>query len=66
MSKKHFTLITSLYTLLLLIVTAIACFFSYQQKKQEFISQIDMIFIQLGQEYRDVVDNFWQIYMPFF
>lgn len=66
MSKRFFILITSLYTLLLLIVTSIACTFSYQQKKQEFLSQLDMTYVQLGQEYRDVVDNFWQIYMPFF
>lgn len=64
--NKIFILLICLYALLLLIVTSMACFFSYQQKKEELMSQIDNAFIQLAQEYRDVTDNFWQIYMPIF
>lgn len=64
--NKLFLLLISLYAMLLLFVTFLACYFSYSQKKEELLGQIDNAFVQLAQEYRDVTDNFWQLYMPIF
>lgn len=55
-----------LYVLLLLVSITLACFFSYQQRYNELTSQIDNVYSQLSNEYRDITDNFWQLYMPFF
>lgn len=64
--NRFFILLLSIYFILLLIVSYLACFFSYQQKKEELFSQIDNTYVQLLREYRDITDNFWQVYMPIF
>lgn len=58
--------IIAVYILLLLITSAIACYFSFESKKEEFFSAISNTFVQLDQEYQHTVDNFWQIYMPLY
>lgn len=65
-NNRLFLLLIGLYAILLLIVTSMACYFSYAQKKEELMSEIDGAFVQLAQEYRNITDNFWQIYMPIF
>lgn len=64
-NKIFITLIT-MYIIVLLIVSSMACFFSYNQKKEELMSQINNSYLLLKQEYRNIVNNFWQIYMPFY
>ena len=64
--NRFFILLLSVYFVLLLIVSFLACFFSYQQKREELFAQIDNTYVQLLREYRDITDNFWQVYMPIF
>ena len=61
-----FILLMTLYSILLLAVSILACFYSYKQKQEELMSRIDTTYTILAQEYRDITDNFWQIYMPIF
>lgn len=64
--NRTFQLLTLAYTAVLLFFALIACFFSYKQKKEELLSRMDMTYLQLEQEYTDILDNFWQIYMPIY
>lgn len=64
--NKFFHLLTILYTVALLFFASIACFFSYHQRKEMLISEVDATFGKLEQEYNDTLDNFWQIYMPIY
>lgn len=72
MKKKYITgnrifmLLAIAYTCVLFILGCIACFFSYHQKKDEALSEINLTFQLMIQEYTDILDNFWQIYMPIF
>ena len=64
--NKFFSGIITIYILLLLFTSTIACYFSYEGKKEEFFSAISNTFVQLDQEYQHTVDNFWQVYMPLY
>ena len=55
-----------LYTLLLLFSIILSCFFSYKQRNDELLLQIDGIYNQLSMQYQKITSNFWQLYMPFF
>jgi len=66
MKNRFLIILICLYVILLLSVSFIACYFSYQQKREALLSQINRPYIQLTQEYRNITDNFWQLYMPFF
>ncbi len=59
-----FLALITLFSLLMLIISLLACFFSYKQKKEEVLSQISRTYSQLTREYEQIIDNFWQIYMP--
>lgn len=64
--NRIFILMTLIYTVILLFISSVACLFAYRQKKSELLSQMDLTFVQLEQEYLSMIDNFWQIYMPVF
>lgn len=65
--KNRFFLVTTCaYLLILFLVSAIACFFSYRQRREEAISDMDFTFKLLEQDYSSAIENFWQIYMPIF
>ncbi len=64
--NRTFQLLLALYTFLLLAVSTAACYFSYTQKKEEFFSAVDVTFRELKEEYSNITDNFWQLYMPIF
>lgn len=66
MRHNLFVLLTGIYLAILLLVCFIACFFSYRQRKELLISDMDYVYVQLEQEYANIVDNFWQLYMPIF
>jgi len=63
--KQFFKLLISLYVAILLFFTALSCHFSYQQRRENLLAQIDKIYIQLSQEFKSYTDNLWRIYMPF-
>ena len=66
LKSKLFILLIGLYIVLLLFVSSMACFFSYGQKKEALMSNIGNSYLRLMENYRSIVNNFWQIYMPFF
>lgn len=59
-----FLALITLFSLLILLTSLLACFFSYKQKEEEVLSQIDRTYAILTREYEAIIDNFWQIYMP--
>lgn len=62
--NRFFLLLTSMYTVVLFVVVIISCVISYHQKQSEALSRMDATFAKLEQEYTEVLDNFWQVYMP--
>lgn len=64
--NKIFLIYIYLFSFLLLISTFLACFFSYQRKKEVLLQQIDVVYSQLNKEYRNMLNNIWQMYMPIF
>lgn len=65
-NHKLFLLISVLYIAILLATSAIACYFSYAEKAKELASHMDSTFDLMEAEYSDMVNNFWQLYMPIF
>ena len=63
---KGFLYLICVYLFILLLFAAMACFFSYSQRKQQLFSKMDLTFLQLRQNYQDTLDNFWQLYMPIY
>lgn len=63
-NNKIFLFLTAFYTVVLILIGFIACFFAYNQRKGEIFSQLDLTFFKLEEEYSDILDNFWQLYMP--
>lgn len=61
-----FLWISGIYISVLLLISAIACYFSYTQRKSDILSNMEITFMQLDQDYKNTLDNFWQIYMPIY
>ena len=66
LKNRFFVMLICLYVVLLLFASFMTCYYSYHQKREALLSQINRPYIQLAQEYRNITDNFWQLYMPFF
>ncbi len=66
LKNRFFVMLICLYVVLLLFASFMTCYYSYHQKRETLLSQINRPYIQLAQEYRNITDNFWQLYMPFF
>ena len=64
--NSTFRLLTTVYITVLFLVTLIACFFSYRQRKENLLSGMDYIYVQLRQDYAETLDNFWQLYLPLY
>lgn len=47
-------------------VGIIACYFAYQQKLGEVLSELDKRLFQVAEEYKDITEDFWAIYLPVF
>lgn len=54
------------YVLTIGIVTAIACYFSYQQQRAGLLNRMDSALLRLESEYGSITENFWDIYLPVF
>lgn len=59
-------LIMLIYFILLLVVSSVACYNSYLRKKEQLLSAANLVLDRIDQQYSDILDNFWQVYMPFF
>ena len=54
----------SVFCILLLIFSFLAIYFSYHDKKSRITSSMEMISTYTSQEYGNILNNFWQAYMP--
>lgn len=61
-----FLLLLCLYTSAVIILASIACYYSYQERKNGIIAELDKVLNQLKQEYSHKTSDFWKIYMPVF
>ncbi|MBQ6528385.1 MAG: histidine kinase [Clostridia bacterium] len=54
------------YLVLMILIALVACNAAYQQKQEELKSSISQTMYSLSYEYRGMIENFWQVYMPVF
>jgi len=64
--NKLFLLMTSVFSILLLAVSSAACYYAYVEKKSQILSSMDMAYSSMTQEYENIINNYWQVYMPLF
>lgn len=56
----------SFYLVIIVGITGIACYFSYQQQKSEIVADMDLTLLQAANEYQNIVENYWDIYLPLY
>lgn len=54
------------YACVICIVSYIACYFAYEQRQGELLSNLNMTLLRVSTEYENVTQNFWSIYIPIF
>lgn len=62
--RNLFAMSAGVFCVLLLIFSFLAIYFSCHDKKNRILSSMDMVSIYTSQEYGNIVNNFWQAYMP--
>ncbi len=63
---KLFYLLTIIYMVILLLISSLACYSDYHSRKNELLTQIEVLMAGITQHHRGTLSNFWQIYMPIF
>ncbi|MBE5866493.1 MAG: hypothetical protein E7292_09845 [Lachnospiraceae bacterium] len=48
------------------IIGMVACYYAYQQKKAEILSELDKQLLRVAEEYKNITEDFWEIYLPIF
>lgn len=61
-----FSLTILVYLVLLLVISGIACTFAYRAKRENVLAKATRTMDNLDWEYTNILENFWQIYMPAF
>lgn len=64
--NRLFLILYLTYFSFLLVIGSIACYFSYREKHEDILASMNLAFTQIDQEYSDILENFWQAYMPIF
>ncbi len=64
--NRLFLILYLTYFSFLLMIGSIACYFSYREKHEETLASMNLAFTQIDQEYSDILENFWQTYMPIY
>ena len=62
--RNLFLTSAGVFCVLLLLLSFLAVYFSCQDKKNRLTSTMEMIATYTSQEYGNILDNFWQTYMP--
>ena len=65
-SNWSILIITWFYLPILFLFSIIACYFSYTQKREEVLTNINFTFQQLEQTYNATLENFLQLYLPIY
>ena len=47
-------------------ISCIACYFAYQQRRGELLASMDLALLQVENEYRNITENFWDVYIPIY
>lgn len=47
-------------------ITAISCYFAYERQKSEIVANMDLVLLQEVNEYQDIVEDYWEIYLPIY
>ncbi len=58
--------IMAMYLAIVLLVAYAACHFSYERRRSELLSSLDLTLARVTAEYDDLLDNFWSIYIPLY
>lgn len=58
--------LTAFYLAVILGISGVACYFAFQQRKAELLSDMDMNLLRLAGEYESITNDFWDIYIPIF
>ena len=48
------------------VISGVACYFAYRQKHMEILAELDKQLLQIGNEYMNVREDFWALYLPVF
>ena len=64
--NRLFLLMIMIYLALLLCISSIAVYYSYEEKKKEILATLDQSIAYCDQEYTSITQNFWQAYLPIF
>ncbi len=62
--NRLFLIMTCMFSIFLFVTSCIACYYAYTEKKSQILSSMDMAYSRIEQEHKNVVNNFWQVYMP--
>ena len=54
------------YLVIILGISVLASCFAYEQRKGELLAQLDLTLVRAANEYTDITDDFWALYMPVF
>lgn len=54
------------FLVMIVIISGIACHFAYEQKRVELLAGFDKKLLQIANEYMDIRDEFWELYLPIF
>lgn len=54
------------FLLMTVIISIVACYFAYQQKRGQLLSEMDVQLLQVSNEYQSLTEDFWSIYLPMF
>lgn len=56
----------AMYLAIVLLVAYAACHFSYERRRSELVSSLDLTLARVTAEFDDLLDNFWSVYMPLY
>lgn len=54
------------FLVMAVVVSVMACYFAYRQQQGELLAELDLQLLQVENEYRNLTENFWAIYLPVF
>lgn len=64
--NRLFLIMMIIYFILLFFISSIACYYAYNKNKQHLLSTLNIPLSYMQQEYIDIIDNFWRVYMPIY
>lgn len=67
LSGNRIALVLMMFYLIIVLCAAyLACVFSYQRRKGELLTSLDLTLTRVTAEFDDLSDNFWSVYIPLY